>query len=117
MCVPLAESTLVVIPDNICVEEAILLGDIFSTFDIHTENQIAFSPTEAYNKNITYKIGRCPARFYLKKLISFMQKKNYNLAAVFSTKCHLKMVPKPTVFLIKTRWLYENFAGSLKWKN
>jgi threonine dehydrogenase-like Zn-dependent dehydrogenase len=44
-------------------------GGIVSTVGVHTATQFAFSPIEAYNKNLTYKIGRCPAHFYAHKLI------------------------------------------------
>ena len=44
------------IPDDVDRECALFLGDI------HTETQFAFSPVEAYNKNLTYRAGRCPVR-------------------------------------------------------
>ena len=28
----------------------------------------AFSPSEAYDKNLTYRTGRCPARHYMERL-------------------------------------------------
>ena len=43
-------------------------GGIVSTVGVHTSNNFAFSPIEAYDKNLTYKIGRCPSRFYMEKL-------------------------------------------------
>jgi len=36
---------------------------------VHTAKNFSFSPGEAYNKNLTYKSGRCPARFYSEKLL------------------------------------------------
>jgi len=44
-------------------------GGVISTVGVHTTNQFAFSPVEAYDKNLTFKIGRCPARYYMEKLI------------------------------------------------
>ena len=37
-------------------------GGIVSAVGVHTEAQFAFSPVEAYDKNLTYRAGRCPAR-------------------------------------------------------
>ena len=36
---------------------------------MHTAGNFSFSPGEAYNKNLIYKTGRCPARFYAEKLL------------------------------------------------
>lgn len=44
-------------------------GGIISSVGVHTAKQFSFSPGEAYDKNITYKIGRCPARYYAEKLL------------------------------------------------
>ncbi|MFI5133241.1 MAG: alcohol dehydrogenase family protein [Chitinophagales bacterium] len=44
-------------------------GGIISSVGVHTEKQFPFSPIEAYDKNLTYKIGRCPAHYYAEKLL------------------------------------------------
>jgi threonine dehydrogenase-like Zn-dependent dehydrogenase len=44
-------------------------GGIISSVGVHTAKHFSFSPGQAYDKNITYKSGRCPARFYAEKLI------------------------------------------------
>jgi threonine dehydrogenase-like Zn-dependent dehydrogenase len=44
-------------------------GGIISSVGVHTAKQFSFSPVEAYDKNLTYKIGRCPARYYAEKLL------------------------------------------------
>jgi len=59
-------------------------GGIISTVGVHTEKLIAFSPVEAYDKNITYKIGRCPARYYGEKLIPLVEKKKYDFSSILS---------------------------------
>jgi len=64
-------------------------GGIISTVGVHTEKHIGFSPVEAYDKNITYKIGRCPARYYMEKLIPLVQSKKYDIAAVFTHEMRL----------------------------
>ena len=44
-------------------------GGTISSVGVHTEKQFPFSPVEAYDKNLTYRIGRCPARYYAEKLL------------------------------------------------
>jgi threonine dehydrogenase-like Zn-dependent dehydrogenase len=37
-------------------------GGIISTIGVHTTDSFVFMPADVYNKNLTYKSGRCPAR-------------------------------------------------------
>ena len=49
--------------------ELVRPGGIISTVGVHTSPHFSFSPIDAYNKNLTYKIGRCPARHYMERLL------------------------------------------------
>jgi len=69
-------------------------GGIISVVGVHNEEHFAFSPNEAYDKNLTYKVGRCPARYYMEKLIPLVQKKKYNLTAIFSHRLPLAEGPR-----------------------
>ncbi len=44
-------------------------GGIISSVGVHTAKNFSFSPGEAYDKNLIYKSGRCPARYYAEKLL------------------------------------------------
>ncbi len=44
-------------------------GGTISSAGVHTAKNFSFSPVEAYDKNLVYKIGRCPAHFYAEKLL------------------------------------------------
>lgn len=44
-------------------------GGTISSVGVHTAKHFSFSPGEAYDKNLVYKSGRCPARFYAEKLL------------------------------------------------
>jgi threonine dehydrogenase-like Zn-dependent dehydrogenase len=44
-------------------------GGTISSVGVHTAKNFSFSPREAYDKNLIYKIGRCPAHYYAEKLI------------------------------------------------
>ena len=42
-------------------------GGVMAVIGCHT-SAFAFSPSEAYDKNLTYRTGRCPARHYMERL-------------------------------------------------
>ena len=44
-------------------------GGTLSSVGVHTATHFPFSPGKAYDKNLTYKSGRCPARYYAEKLL------------------------------------------------
>lgn len=64
-------------------------GGIISSVGVHTETEMAFSPIEAYDKNLTYKSGRCPARHYMEKLIPIVQKKKPDITTILSHRLPL----------------------------
>ena len=43
-------------------------GGVLSVIGCHTAEHFAFSPSHAYDKNLTYRTGRCPARHYMDRL-------------------------------------------------
>lgn len=43
-------------------------GGTMSVVGCHCTPDFAFSPIDAFDKNLTYRTGRCPARFYMDKL-------------------------------------------------
>jgi 2-desacetyl-2-hydroxyethyl bacteriochlorophyllide A dehydrogenase len=44
-------------------------GGTISSVGVHTAKNFSFSPGEAYDKNLVYKIGRCPAYYYADRLL------------------------------------------------
>lgn len=69
-------------------------GGNISVVGVHNEAHFAFSPNEAYDKNLTYRVGRCPARYYMEKLIPLVQKKKYDLTGIFSHRLSLAEGPR-----------------------
>jgi threonine dehydrogenase-like Zn-dependent dehydrogenase len=69
-------------------------GGIISAVGVHTEPAFAFSPVEAYDKNLTYRAGRCPARHYLERLIPMVQDKKYDLTSIISHRLPLSEGPR-----------------------
>lgn len=65
-------------------------GGTISVVGVHNESQFAFSPTEAYDKNLTYRVGRCPARHVAEWLIPVVRSKKYDLSAIISHRLPLE---------------------------
>ncbi len=64
-------------------------GGVLSSVGVHTEERFGFTPVEAYDKNITFKSGRCPARHYMGRLARVAQLRDDELQAVFSHRLPL----------------------------
>jgi threonine dehydrogenase-like Zn-dependent dehydrogenase len=69
-------------------------GGTISAVGVHTERDFAFSPVEAYDKNLTYRAGRCPARSYVERLLPLVREKKYDLAAIISHRLPLSDGPE-----------------------
>jgi threonine dehydrogenase-like Zn-dependent dehydrogenase len=64
-------------------------GGIISAVGVCTDKHLAFSPTQAYDKNLTYKVGRCPARFMMSELVPLVQEKKYDVTSIISHRLPL----------------------------
>ncbi|HSF18972.1 MAG TPA: alcohol dehydrogenase family protein [Vicinamibacteria bacterium] len=69
-------------------------GGILSVVGVHTESRFAFSPVEAYDKNLTYRTGRCPARRFIAPLLSFVARKKYDFRSIVSHRLPLSEGPR-----------------------
>lgn len=65
-------------------------GGIISTVGVCTDPTFAFSPAQAYDKNLTYKVGRCPARYYMEQLLPLVEAGEFNLEATVTHKLPLE---------------------------
>jgi threonine dehydrogenase-like Zn-dependent dehydrogenase len=59
-------------------------GGTISAVGVHHEAEFPFSPGQAYDKNLTWRIGRCPARHYMETLQPLARKYQRDLDAVFT---------------------------------
>ena len=69
--------------------ELVRPGGILSTAGVHTEPGMPFSPAEAYDRNLTYRVGRCPARHYMERLVPLVLSRRYPLREVISHRLPL----------------------------
>lgn len=65
-------------------------GGTLSVAGVHTASDFSFSPPDAYNKNLTYRVGRCPSRFYMERLVPVVLSKKYPLTELISHRLGLK---------------------------
>jgi threonine dehydrogenase-like Zn-dependent dehydrogenase len=69
-------------------------GGVVASVGVHTEEQFAFSPIEAYDKNLTYRSGRCPARHFMERLLPLVRDGRYPLSSVISHRLALDDGPE-----------------------
>lgn len=69
--------------------EMVRPGGTISSVGVHTSAQFAFSPIEAYDKNITFKIGRAPARRYMEQLIDRTLQSSYDITQIITHRLPL----------------------------
>ncbi|EFJ48706.1 hypothetical protein VOLCADRAFT_90474 [Volvox carteri f. nagariensis] len=56
-----------------------------SSVGVNTNSSFPFSPVDAYNKNVTFRCGRCPARAYMTRLLPLLREPPPGGAAVTET--------------------------------
>lgn len=87
-----ADATMEVVGSNMATRSAFELlrpGGTLSAVGVCTHPNIAFSPVEAYDKNITYRIGRAPARFYMDQLKKWAVEDQEQLSSIFTHRLPL----------------------------
>lgn len=69
-------------------------GGTIGAVGVHTESHLAIAPGEAYDKNLTYRAGRAPARAYMERLLPLIRSGRYDLAALISHRLPLAEGPR-----------------------
>jgi threonine dehydrogenase-like Zn-dependent dehydrogenase len=64
-------------------------GGIISMVGVCNDTYMPFSPTEAYNKNLAFKVGRCPARFLMNRLIPLTQNGKLDFTKIITHRMKL----------------------------
>ncbi|HYE56470.1 MAG TPA: zinc-binding dehydrogenase, partial [Chitinophagaceae bacterium] len=59
-------------------------GGIISSVGVCNDVHFSFTPTQAYDKNLTLKVGRCPARYMMDQLVPVVQEKKYKVDAIIT---------------------------------
>ncbi len=64
-------------------------GGIISSVGVCTDRHLPFSPAQAYDKNLTYVAGRCPARAMMPTIIPLIQQKKYPFDSIITHRMSL----------------------------
>lgn len=59
-------------------------GGTVAAAGVHCEAHFAFSPGDAYDKNLTYRAGRCSARAMMAETMPLVAARTFDLGALFS---------------------------------
>jgi threonine dehydrogenase-like Zn-dependent dehydrogenase len=68
-------------------------GGTISVVGVHYDD-FSFTPGLAYTKNLTYKVGRCPARHYMEALPPLVMRSQHDIACVISHNLPLADGPR-----------------------
>jgi threonine dehydrogenase-like Zn-dependent dehydrogenase len=69
--------------------ELVRPGGTIAVVGVHNEPGLSFSPAEAYDKNLTYRVGRCPARRLMTELLPLLEGRRYNVRTIVSHRMAL----------------------------
>lgn len=70
--------------------ELVRPGGIIATIGVHTTDHFVFKPADVYNKNITYKSGRCPARSLMETTLPLLAANAETLSHIITHRMELK---------------------------
>jgi threonine dehydrogenase-like Zn-dependent dehydrogenase len=71
-------------------------GGTLATVGVHTSAAFSFSPGAAYDKNLTYRVGRCPARAGMPRALEVVRSRRFPVAAAISH--HLPLADGPRAY-------------------
>ena len=74
--------------------ELVRPGGTIAAVGVHHEASFPFSPAQAYDKNLTWRIGRCPARHYMDRLVPLAWKREAELRGLFTHTLELDAAPE-----------------------
>lgn len=92
-----ADAVLEVVGNASAMRKAVDLvrpGGTVASVGVHTDPHFSFSPIEAYDRNLTYRTGRCPARVYMKRLLPLVESKKYDLSSLITHRLPLREGPR-----------------------
>jgi threonine dehydrogenase-like Zn-dependent dehydrogenase len=68
-------------------------GGTIAVVGVH-HHDFSFTPGIAYDKNLTYRVGRCPARHYMKTLPPLVLRSRHDITCVISHRLPLAQGPR-----------------------
>lgn len=74
--------------------ELVRLGGAISAPGVHNEPHLAITPGQLYDKNLTYRAGRAPARAYMERVLTKLRARQLDLGGMFSHRMTLEEAPR-----------------------
>ncbi len=74
--------------------ELVRVGGTISAPGVHNEPHFAITPGQMYDKNLTYRAGRAPARAYMERVLAKLSARTLDLAGMFSHRMTLEEAPR-----------------------
>ncbi|MBA4054745.1 MAG: alcohol dehydrogenase [Marivirga sp.] len=65
-------------------------GGVISMVGVNNESALPFSPADVYNKNLTFKVGRCPARYFMEQLVPLVTSNRFDYTKIISHRMPLQ---------------------------
>ena len=65
-------------------------GGTIMAAGVHTERDFPFTPMAAYDKNLTFKTGRCSARHYMERSLAMARSERFPLGSIISHRWPLE---------------------------
>ncbi len=87
-----ADAVMEVVGARAAIKTAIAIlrpGGTLSSVGVHSEDRFGFTPVDAYDKNLTFRSGRCPARAYMARLAPLVRDRHIDPELVFSHRLPL----------------------------
>jgi alcohol dehydrogenase len=69
---------------------AVRPGGILSSIGCHCKPEFGFSQADAYDKNLTYRTGRCPARHYMRELNPVIDRIPFDLDSLITHRFEIR---------------------------
>jgi threonine dehydrogenase-like Zn-dependent dehydrogenase len=69
-------------------------GAVLASVGVHTERHLGVAPGELYDKNLTYRAGRCPARSLLPRALALVRSGRYPFERIVSHRMSLAEGPR-----------------------
>jgi threonine dehydrogenase-like Zn-dependent dehydrogenase len=74
--------------------ELVRTGGTISAPGVHNEPHFAITPGQMYDKNLTYRAGRAPARATMERMLEKLRARRLDLAGMFSHRMTLEEAPR-----------------------
>jgi threonine dehydrogenase-like Zn-dependent dehydrogenase len=69
-------------------------GGTISVVGVHNEERFPFTPVELYDRNLTYRVGRCPARAMAERVMPLARRRATELESILTHRLPLSRGPE-----------------------